>query len=128
MTSSQGLEKVKQILLITAGVLFLAILIYCINLTVSINQISFPSAPVLTDSASATIQEAKTKEITNYQTVTATLIKQKVDLYDQVIIKTLLPLLTGLITGIFTYIIAGFGIESFRNYAIEKERIRQSVK
>lgn len=122
------MDIIKKILLVTTGVVLLGIFVSAIVLTTSVNKIEFPKTPALTDSATTSIQDAKTKEITSYQTLSSELIGQKTDVYDFITVKTLVPLFNTLIAGIFTYIIAKFGIESIRSYAIEKERLRQNLK
>lgn len=118
------MDKVKQIMLIATGIVFVLIITASIILPISVNAIKLPTSPTLTDTKITTEQEAKAKEISNYQNLTSQSLKLKTDIYDLIVIKALLPLFTTLITGIFTYIIAKFGIEFYKAYLVDKEKNR----
>lgn len=114
------MDKTKQLLLAATALLFLSVVASCIVYTFTISRLELPQHPSLTNSTETTVQDAKSKEISNYQTLTRELTKQKTDAFDLAITKTLLPLFNTLIAGVFTYIIAKLGISALKNHFSRK--------
>lgn len=115
------MDTIKQIFLAVTGVLLTVIIFCCILYTFRINNLALPQPPVLTNSTETTVQEAKSKEIANYQTLAREFTKQKTDAFDLAVTKTLQPILNTLLTGVFTYIIARMGINAIKGFLAAKQ-------
>lgn len=118
------MDRIKQIFLAATGLLLLVIISFCLIYTFRINNLALPQHPTLTQSTETAVQEAKSKEIANYQTLSRELTKQKTDAFDLAITKTLQPIFNTLITGVFTYIIARMGINAIKGYLAGKQSLR----
>lgn len=117
----------KSTLIVTCSIIGV-ILISCVVLFATVTSMSLPQKPNLIDSKVSTEQDCKAKEITNYKELTNSLMQQKTSLFDLIVIKTLLPLLTSLIAGVFTYIIAKSGMTTLSNYYLERARLSEQFK
>lgn len=112
------MEKIKLGLLILTTALLAFILVINISVLNSFKEIApdinensnFPAIPILTKSNSKDEQETKTKEIANYKELCNSILSQKVQIIDAIVVKSLLPLFNTLVDGIFLYIFAKLGI------------------
>lgn len=111
---TQNMDAKKIALFVTAIIVALMIL-GAISLAISFTSIKPPSPPVLT-TGNSTEQETKKAEIANYKELILSLQVQRTNLYDFVILKTLLPLFNSLITAVLAYIFAKTTLEGFRLY------------
>ena len=115
------MEETRKIIYWIAGTILSLIIISVIFFTYSISTIKLPITPNTIVSTNTAEQEAKTKEIANYKQVVETLQWQKTNVYDFVVIKTLLPLFNYFIASILTFIFAKSANKIFQVYFAKRK-------
>ena len=121
------MDSVKKCVLIITLAIVTLIFIANIILMYSICSTNYPQKPSLTDSKTVAEQECKAKEISNYKELAGSINSQKSNLFELIVIKSLLPLFTSLIAGVFTYIIAKSGMTALSNFILEREKIKTKL-
>ncbi|MBD0297298.1 MAG: hypothetical protein ICV84_19225 [Flavisolibacter sp.] len=114
------MEDVRKIVLWATGIIVALIVVASVMLFFSMTSIEVPTTPVLSTSTTTSEQEAKAKEIANYEGVVSALQAQRTTTYDFVVVKTLLPLFNSLIASVLTYVFANTALQAFKTYMTEK--------
>jgi hypothetical protein len=110
------MEEIKPIVLWVTGIVAFLIIIASIILAIDLKNMEMPQAPVLSPGAITMEQERKAIEIANYKELTSTKQALRTNIFDFVVIKTLIPLFTSLITAVITYILATRVLDIFETY------------
>lgn len=97
------MPNLRTIIILMTGFLIALIIVACIALIINL-IIIIPKPPTLVYGTSASEQETKAKEITNYKELYTTIQNQRTGIFDYVVIKTLLPLFSYLIATVLTFI------------------------
>jgi uncharacterized membrane protein YeiB len=114
------MDEVKKVALWITGIITALIVSGAIILVICLASMEAPKQPTLSNSTSASEQEVKVKEITNYKDIVSSLQSQRTNIYDFVVLKTLLPLFNSLIVTVLTYIFAKTALQAYSNYIAEK--------
>ncbi|MGG9959987.1 hypothetical protein [Ferruginibacter sp. SUN106] len=115
------MEEIRKIVFWIAGIILSLIIVSIIFLTYSISMMKLPLSPNTTVSSNTSEQEAKTKEIANYKQVVEILQWQKTNVYDFIVIRTLLPLFNYFIASILAFVFAKSAYEIFQIYYARKK-------
>jgi hypothetical protein len=114
------MEKIKLIAYWATGIITIIIIIA--SFVFAKNSINaFPQPPALAVNGDLATQEIKKKEIENFEKLSAAVQKQRTDVYDTVITKTVEKILNLLLPAVLTFIFAIKGLEVFKTYLKEKQ-------
>ena len=114
------MDEVRKIVLWATGIIAVLIVIGSIILALNLTFMEVPKPPVLSYSTTTGEQEVKTKEIANYKELVSSLQAQRTNIFDYVILKSLLPLFNYLIAAVLTYIFAKTALEAYKSYLTKK--------
>ena len=115
------MDKVRKIVLWATGVILGMILVSSLVLCYSVASINMPATPLQTNSTNANEQDAKAKEVSNYKEVVLSLQAQKTNIYDFVVIRTLLPLFNTIIISVLGYVFASTFLEAYKIHTAGKK-------
>lgn len=113
--------KLRKAVYWIAGILFGLIIVGGLTLAVKSSSVKLPAPPVFTNSADTNVQDAKSKEIVNYKELVQAIQAQQTNIYDFVVIKTFLSVLTSILTVILTYIFAKTALDFYGLYLKRKD-------
>lgn len=114
------MEQLKKIAFWTTGIILGLIILGSFTLAFKLISMKFPTPPDLITSSNPTEQEAKTKEIANYKDLTVAMQAQQTNIFDFVILKTLLPILSSILTIVLAYIFAKTALKFYDTYLLRK--------
>lgn len=115
------MDKVRKIVLWTTGVILAMILISSFVLCYSVASLNMPAIPSQTNSTNTNEQDAKAKEVSNYKEIIQSLQAQRTNIYDFVVIRTLLPLFNTIVVSVLSYVFARTFLEVYKIHIAAKK-------
>ncbi len=116
------MDEIRKIVLWATGIIAVLIIIGSIILALNLTFIEVPKPPILSVSTNISHQEVKTKEIANYKELISSFQAQRTNIFDYVVLRSLLPLFNYLTAAVLTYIFAKTALQTYTTYITEKYR------
>lgn len=108
------MEEIRKYALWLTAFVLACILLSTFMLTIQINKMELPPAPVLSPDGNDTLQDAKTKEIKNYKELVSVIHSTRTNIFEQTVVKIIIPIFNTLIASVLGFIFANECLKIYR--------------